>query len=104
MRLGVFALVAVAAAAASLPAFSHSLPTCSIQPVAPVSGSHFIGTRPIMFIWSGEPAGTASRELHLASLDGSETVIPLEGRFSDTVRVKMTSDLAWVVVFLDAEG
>ncbi len=45
-----------------------------------------------------------SRELHLAALDGSEVVIPLDGRFSDTVKVKMTGDLAWAVVFKDADG
>jgi len=31
-------------------------------------------------------------------------VIPLSGRFSDTVKVKMTGDLAWAVVFKDADG
>jgi len=47
---------------------------------------------------------TVTRELHLAALDGSEVVIPLDGRFSDTVKVKMTGDLAWAVVFKDADG
>jgi hypothetical protein len=103
--MGLFTLVAVAAGVAALPAFSQSLPVCSgIELAAPANGSHFIGSRPIMFQWSGEPVGTASRELHLASLDGSETVIPLDGRFSDTVRATLKGDLAWAVVFLDANG
>ncbi len=45
-----------------------------------------------------------SRELHLAALDGSEVVIPLDGRFSDTVKVNMNGDLGWAVVFKDADG
>ncbi len=76
----------------------------SIQLLSPSQGQHFIGSRPIHFSWSGEPEGTVTRALHLASLDGSEVVLPLDGRFSDTVRVKMTGDLAWAVVFRDADG
>ncbi len=45
-----------------------------------------------------------TRELRLAALDGSEVVIPLGGRFSDTVKVNMNGDLAWAVVFKDANG
>ncbi|RYG86638.1 MAG: hypothetical protein EON59_09500 [Alphaproteobacteria bacterium] len=84
---------------------AQSFPVCSaIAPVSPAAGAHFLGSRPIMFQWSGEPVGTANRELHLARLDGSETVIPLDGRFSDTVKVKMPGDLGWAVVFRDANG
>lgn len=104
MRLGlaVAALAAVFVPSVSLAATSR---TCSgIALLSPSQGQHFIGTRPIHFSWSGEPVGTVSRELHLAALDGSEVVIPLDGRFSDTVRVKMTGDLGWAVVFKDADG
>lgn len=108
MRFGHLALAAVAAAFALMaaPASAQSnLPVCKdIALVAPANGSHFLGTRPIMFQWSGEPAGAASRELHLAALDGAETVTSVNGRFSDTIRVRMTGDLAWAVVFKDAEG
>lgn len=105
MRLKLFAMTGVMVGLSAFPAFSQTLPTCpGVDLVAPANGSHFIGKRPIMFRWSGEPVGTASRELHLASLDGSETVVPLDGRFSDTVRVHMRGDLAWAVVFLDAAG
>jgi len=105
MRLAYLAVSVVAAAFLSSPVSAQSLPVCaSIDLVAPAQGAHFLGSRPVFFQWSGEPTGTASRELHLAGLDGSETVIPLDGRFSDTVKVKMTGDLAWVVIFLDAAG
>lgn len=105
MRLGLFALPAIAAGLFSLPASAQSLPTCAnIALVAPANGSHFLGSRPIMFRWSGEPVGTVGRELHLAALDGTESVTPLDGRFSDTVNVKMAGDRAWAVVFLDAGG
>jgi hypothetical protein len=104
MRLTYLTVSALAAAFLSFPASAQSLPVCVVDLVAPAQGAHFLGSRPIYFQWSGEPAGTASRELHLAGLDGSETVIALDGRFSDTVKVKMTGDLAWVVVFLDAAG
>lgn len=105
MRFAHIVLSALTTLLAVSPAFSQSMPVCTgAAPLAPADGSHFIGTRPIMFQWSGEPKGTASRELHLAALDGTETVVPLDGRYSDTVKVKMTGDLAWVVVFLDAEG
>jgi ribosomal protein S27E len=104
MRLG---LAMAALAAVLLPSVSPaaSAPVCSgIALLSPASGQHFIGTRPIHFSWSGEPAGTASRDLHLAALDGSEVVTPLDGRFSDTVKVKMAGDLGWAVVFKDAKG
>jgi hypothetical protein len=105
MRRTNLTISALAAAFLAFPASAQSLPACpNIDLVAPAQGAHFLGSRPIFFQWSGEPAGTASRELHLAGLDGSETVIPLDGRFSDTAKVKMTGDLAWVVVFLDAAG
>lgn len=104
MRLTYLIVSALAAGFLSFPASAQSLPVCAVDLVAPAQGAHFLGSRPIFFQWSGQPAGTASRELHLAGLDGSETVIPLDGRFSDTVKVKMTGDLAWVVVFLDAAG
>jgi hypothetical protein len=104
MRLTYLTVSALAAAFLSFPASAQSLPVCAVDLVAPAQGAHFLGSRPMFFQWSGEPIGTASRELHLAGLDGSETVIPLDGRFSDTVKVKMTGDLAWVVVFLDAAG
>ena len=97
-------LVAAVAFIAS-PAMAQSIPTCKdIALTAPAAGKNFTGTRPIFFSWSGEPVGTASRDLHLASLDGSEVVIPIDGRFSDTVKVNMTGDLAWVVLFRDAAG
>ena len=84
---------------------AQHIPICGdIALIAPAQGKNFTGTRPIFFNWSGEPVGTASRELHLAALDGSETVIPLEGRFSDTVTVKVSGDLAWAVYFRDANG
>jgi len=57
-----------------------------------------------MFEWSGEPVGTETRELRLAGLDGSEIVVPLDGRFSDTVNVKMTGDLGWAIAFKNASG
>jgi hypothetical protein len=103
MRLG---LAVAAFAAFVVPSVSYAADrVCSsIQLLSPSQGQHFIGTRPIHFSWSGEPIGTVTRELHLAALDGSEVVIPLDGRFSDTVKVKMTGDLAWAVVFKDADG
>jgi Ca2+-binding RTX toxin-like protein len=105
MRFGVFVISALAAVLFSVPAIAQSVPVCQgIELVSPAAGKHFLGSRPIFFRWSGEPVGTISRELHLAALDGSETVVPLDGRFSDTVRVRMTGDLAWAVVFLDANG
>jgi Ca2+-binding RTX toxin-like protein len=76
----------------------------NIALLSPAYGQHFIGTRPIHFSWSGEPVGTATRELRLASLDGAEVVLPLDGRFSDTLKVKMTGDLGWAVVFRDGDG
>lgn len=104
MRLGlaVAALAAVFVPSVSLAATSR---TCSgIALLSPSQGQHFIGSRPIHFSWSGEPVGTVTRELHLAALDGSEVVLPLDGRFSDTVKVTMTGDLGWAVVFKDADG
>ncbi len=103
MRLG---LAVAALAAVFVPSVSYAADrVCSsIALLSPAQGQHFIGSRPIHFSWSGEPIGTVSRELHLAALDGSEVVIPLDGRFSDTVRVKMTGDLGWAVVFKDADG
>ena len=92
-------------AAPASPAMAQSILTCKeIALTAPAEGKNFTGTRPIFFSWSGEPAGTATRDLHLAGLDGSETVVSLDGRFSDTVKVRMTGDLAWAVVFRDAAG
>jgi hypothetical protein len=103
MRLG---LVVAAFAALVVPSVSYAADrVCSgIALLSPAQGQHFIGSRPIHFSWSGEPIGTVTRDLHLAALDGSEVVIPLDGRFSDTVKVKMTGDLAWAVVFRDADG
>lgn len=103
MRLG---LAVVAFAAFVVPSVSYAADrVCSsIALLSPAQGQHFIGSRPIHFSWSGEPIGTVSRELHLAALDGSEVVIPLDGRFSDTAKVKMTGDLGWAVVFKDADG
>jgi len=102
LSLALAAFAAVLLPSASLAATNR---VCSaIDLLSPASGHHFIGTRPIHFSWSGEPAGTVSRELHLAALDGSEVVMPLDGRFSDTVKVKMTGDLGWAVVFKDANG
>jgi hypothetical protein len=103
MRLG---LAVAAFAAFVVPSVSYAADrVCSdIALLSPSQGQHFIGTRPIHFSWSGEPIGTVTRELHLAALDGSEVVIPLDGRFSDTVKVKMTGDLGWAVVFKDADG
>ena len=99
-------IAALAIAFLPLPVIAASdIPTCSgIALVSPSQGAHFIGSRPIHFSWSGEPVGTESRDLHLAGINGSETVIPLDGRFSDTVKVRMTGDVAWVVVFKDADG
>ncbi|WP_395813598.1 hypothetical protein [Devosia sp.] len=103
MRLG---LAVAALAALFVPSVSYAADrVCSsIQLLSPSQGQHFIGSRPIHFSWSGEPIGTVTRELHLAALDGSDVVIPLDGRFSDTVKVKMNGDLAWAVVFKDADG
>lgn len=103
MRLG---LAVAAFAALFVPSVSYAADrVCSsIALLSPAQGQHFIGSRPIHFSWSGEPVGTVTRELHLAALDGSEVVVPLDGRFSDTVRVRMTGDLAWAVVFKDADG
>jgi Ca2+-binding RTX toxin-like protein len=103
MRLG---LAVAAFAAVVVPSFSLAADRlCTdIALLSPAAGQHFIGTRPIHFSWSGEPKGTVTRELHLATLHGAEVVTPLDGRFSDTVKVKMTGDLAWAVVFKDADG
>ncbi len=103
MRLG---LAVAALAAVFVPSVSYAADrVCSsIQLLSPASGQHFIGTRPIHFSWSGEPIGTVTRELHLAALDGTDVVTPLDRRFSDTVKVKMTGDLGWAVVFKDADG
>lgn len=100
--LAIAAFVAVFMPSVSLAAANR---VCSgIDLLSPARGQHFIGTRPMHFSWSGEPAGTVTRALHLAALDGSEVVIPLDGRFSDTVKVRMTGDLGWAVVFKDANG
>lgn len=99
-----FVLAAVAAVFVPSLALGADRICPNIALLSPAFGQHFIGTRPIHFSWSGEPVGTASRELRLASLDGSERVLPLDGRFSDTVKVKLTGDLGWAVVFKDAAG
>ena len=103
MRLG---LGLAAAAAVFLPSLAAAADReCSgIQLLAPSAGAHFFGQRPIMFQWSGEPVGTETRELRLAGLDGSEIVVPLDGRFSDTVKVKMDGDMGWIIVFKDVDG
>lgn len=104
MRLG---LALAAFVAACVPAVSEAATdeVCSsISLLSPAQGQHFIGTRPIHFSWSGEPMGTVSRELRLATLNGGETVLPLGGRFSDTVKVKMDGDMGWIIVFKDADG
>jgi Ca2+-binding RTX toxin-like protein len=104
MRLGL-ALSAFAVSLLPSASLAASIRVCAgIELRSPAIGQHFIGTRPIHFSWSGEPVGTASRELRLATLDGNELVVPLDGRFSDTVRVKMTGDMGWAVVFKDADG
>ena len=103
MRLGL-AVAAIAALVVPSVSYAADRVCSSIQLPSPAQGQHFIGSRPIHFSWSGEPIGTVTRELHLAALDGSETVIPLDGRFSDTVKVKITGDLAWAVVFKNADG
>lgn len=103
MRLG-GVLAAVAAVLVPSLSFAADRVCANIALLSPAYGQHFIGTRPIHFSWSGEPVGTATRELRLASLDGAEVVLPLDGRFSDTLKVKMTGDLGWAVVFRDGDG
>ncbi|GAB5430035.1 MAG: hypothetical protein Devi2KO_34940 [Devosia indica] len=64
-----------------------------------------MGTRPVHFVWSGEPVGTVSRELHIATLDGPEQVFDLNGRFSDTVNIRVAKGAtAWAIVFRDKNG
>jgi hypothetical protein len=101
-----FGGVLAAVAAVLVPSLSLAADrVCTnIALLSPAYGQHFIGTRPIHFSWSSEPVGTATRELRLASLDGAEVVRPLDGRFSDTLKVKMTGDLGWAVVFRDGDG
>ncbi|MFY8032592.1 MAG: hypothetical protein ACOVO5_12235 [Devosia sp.] len=101
-----FGGVLAAVAAVLVPSLSLAADrVCTnIALLSPAYGQHFIGTRPIHFSWSGEPVGTATRELRLASLDGAEVVLLLDGRFSDTLKVKMTGDLGWAVVFRDGDG
>jgi hypothetical protein len=98
--------LAVAFSLVAAPALAQSaIPTCQgIAQTAPADGKNFVGTRPILFSWSGEPAGTVSRQLHLATVDGEEVLVDLDGRYSDTVKVKMNGDIGWIVVFLDRKG
>lgn len=102
-----FAMAALSACLLSTPSLAAmNVPTCSgISPVMPTNGAHFFGTRPVHFVWSGEPVGTVSRELHIATLDGPEQVFDLDGRFSDTVNIRVAKGAtAWAIVFRDKNG